>query len=85
MSSAYIQTDGTHVSVMLCGHMFGQGSIGGEGPVSLGVTNTAGSGSSALEVGVEMASRRGPLGCRHRGSIIHIDAAAPLWVVPKLA
>lgn len=70
---------------MLRGHMLGQSNTGGEGPMSLGVTDAAGSGSNALKVGMQMASRRGALGWGPPGGIIHIDAATPLWVVPKLA
>ena len=85
VTSAYVHTDGAHVAVMLCGHMLGQGNIGGEGPVSLGVTDAAGSGSNPLKVGVQMASRGAALRWGRDGSIVHIDAATPLWIVPKLA
>lgn len=56
-----IQTDATHVAVMLRGHMLGQGNSGGEGPMSMGVTDAAGSSSNALKVGMQVASRGGAL------------------------
>ena len=57
MTNTYIQTDGAHLSMVLRRHMLGQGNIGGEGPVSLWVTDTTGSGSCALKVAVQMTNR----------------------------
>lgn len=76
-----LQTDSAHVLVMLCRHMLGQGGIGGEGAVALGVTHTASPGCYMLQPAVQIAG----MGYTWHWGIVHKDAAAPFGVVPQLA
>jgi len=77
----HIQTDSAHVLVMLRRHMLGQGCIGGEGAVALGVTHNTSPGCYMLQPAVKIAG----MGYTGHWGIVHKDAAAPFGVVPQLA
>ena len=61
--------------------MLGQGCIGGEGAVALGVTHNASPGCYMLQPAVQIAG----MGYTWHWGIVHKDAAAPFGVVPQLA
>ena len=77
----HIQINSAHVLVMLCRHMLGQGCIGGEGAVALGVTHGASPGCYMLQPAVQVAG----MGYTRHWSIVHKDATAPFGFVPQLA